>query len=128
KNNAWIFDRIDRLIKQYNENYKFDIYENVNTAQLTRYGIEEKYDWHMDLGKDRSSTRKLTVVVELSLPNSYEGGNIEIFYNEGDNTHSRISCGDVIIFPSFVMHRAAEIKSGERWSLVFWCHGPEPFR
>ena len=56
-----------------------------------------------------------------------KGGGLEIFY--GDGIHpvpARI--GDVIAFPSFIMHRALTVEDGERWSLVSWILGDDPLK
>jgi len=124
----WVFDRVTNLVMVYNKKYNFEMSYDQQSAQLTRYRNGQKYDWHMDLGPLKSSTRKISAVVELSPAGSYQGGNVEIFYNERDNSHSRLQTGDVLLFPSFVMHRAAEVETGERWSLVFWYKGSAPFR
>ena len=58
----------------------------------------------------------------------YEGGGIEVFYGEGAANRVGLSCGDVLIFPSFIMHRALPVRHGTRWTLVSWLTGPEPLK
>ena len=36
--------------------------------------------------------------------------------------------GDVLIFPSFIMHRALPVRSGTRWTLVSWLTGPQSLK
>ena len=85
-------------------------------------------DWHMDIGQGMVNRRKLATTVQLSDPNDYEGGDFQIWYggSEGFITLPREK-GDILIFPSFYLHRVTPITKGERRALVFWTGG-EPFR
>ncbi len=124
----WLFDRLWQLGKHFNEDYGFEIAADMGMAQLTRYSPGQQYDWHMDLGPKEASLRKISMVVQLSSQEDISGGGTEIFYGDAlDNqVHARI--GDVVVFPSFVMHRASVVNSGVRWSLVVWLMGLQPFR
>jgi PKHD-type hydroxylase len=124
----WIFTRLRDLVYIYNSNYGFDLEEDIGQAQLTRYRPGQHYDWHMDLGSGRPSLRKITAVVELTDRHSMKGGGIEIFYGQSGVNKIDLGIGDVVIFPSFIMHRASMVDSGTRWSLVLWLNGTRPFR
>jgi predicted 2-oxoglutarate/Fe(II)-dependent dioxygenase YbiX len=100
--------------------------DNIGQAQLTRYRSGQHYDWHMDLGPGQLSLRKITVVVELVPRDLVEGGGLEIFYGDLLENKVDLDAGDIVVFPSFVMHRAAMVMSGTRWSLVLWLNGTRP--
>jgi predicted 2-oxoglutarate/Fe(II)-dependent dioxygenase YbiX len=68
------------------------------------------------------------VVVELTPRTEHEGGGIEVFYGDGADNNVYLDIGDLVIFPSFVMHRARTVRSGIRWSLVQWVNGKSPLR
>jgi hypothetical protein len=91
-------------------------------AQISRYRVGGQYDWHMDLGAGPMSLRKVSVVLELQ--SAFSGGGLEVF------TIGNLSLqpGDVAVFPSFIMHRALPVASGERWSAAMWLLGDEPLR
>lgn len=91
-------------------------------AQISRYTEGGRYDWHMDLGPGQMSLRKATVVVELK--SADEGGGLEVFAIGDLN----LRVGDAAVFPSFIMHRAKPVISGERWSAAAWLLGNEPLR
>ena len=95
--------------------------------QLLRYDKGDHYDWHIDHDR-QSSSRKLTCIVQLSDPDSYKGGEIQVFppLVQASRFDWR-ACGTLIIFPVYVPHRVVNIQSGTRHALVFWVHGP-PFR
>jgi len=128
QNTNWIFDRLWDLVYTYNSNYGFDLVRDTGQAQLTRYRPGQHYEWHMDLGSGEPSFRKITAVVELTARNSMKGGGIEIFYGQSGGNKLDLDIGDVVIFPSFIMHRASMADSAIRWSLVLWLNGARPFR
>ena len=85
-------------------------------------------DWHMDIGQGGVNRRKLATTVQLSAPDEYEGGDFQVWYGGSDGfiTLPREK-GDVLIFPTFYLHRVTPITKGERRALVYWTGG-EPFR
>jgi PKHD-type hydroxylase len=95
----------------------------MGALQLTRYQPRQHFNWHMDLGPGPMSRRKISLVAELG--GKYTGGGIEVFY--GGANRVPLARGDVLLFPSFIMHRALPVTSGERWSLVAWLLGDTPF-
>jgi PKHD-type hydroxylase len=123
----WIFDRVWQVAMLYNARYEFALSAEMGQLQLTRYTKAQLYNWHMDLGEGEMSLRKISVVVELGAA-QYEGGGIEVFHGEGTGNRIDLARGDVLIFPSFIMHRALPVQSGTRWTLVSWLTGPEPLK
>jgi PKHD-type hydroxylase len=94
--------------------------------QLTRYRAEAlgHYGWHSDRGgTGLAQYRKLTVVVQLSVPESYEGGDLQLNVTGHAETMPRTR-GAAIAFPSYVLHRVTPVTFGARHSLVTWVHGP----
>ena len=85
-------------------------------------------DWHMDIGQGGVNRRKLATTVQLSGPDEYEGGDFQVWYG-GSNGFITLprEKGDVLIFPTFYLHRVTPITKGERRALVYWTGG-EPFR
>jgi PKHD-type hydroxylase len=124
----WMFERALAIAHEYNETYQFELCDELSAAQLTRYTEGQQYGWHMDLGSSQASLRKITIVVELTDIASHIGGGIEIFYGDDVNPKVKLNAGDALVFPSFVMHRASQVQSGVRWSLVLWVNGRHPFR
>ena len=92
---------------------------------FVRYTVGGHHQWHIDHDA-RSSTRKLTFIVQLSAEHSYTGGSIHIFPQVNFNAALR-KAGTLIIFPVYVPHRITPVTQGERLALVGWVHGP-PFR
>ena len=59
----------------------------------------------------------------MSKPDDYEGGNLEFLGTE-TQTEAFREQGVCIIFPSFLAHRVTKVKSGTRYAIVGWVHGP----
>jgi PKHD-type hydroxylase len=69
--------------------------------------------------------RKISVVILLSDPEEYDGGEFEICLNGNlDSIESmKPKAGDVIFFASWMPHRVAPVTRGTRKSLVAWVMG-----
>ena len=122
---GWVYSRLWRTVSQANRDYfGFEI-EGFDTAiQLIRYdgGGQDHYDWHMDLGRTHAK-RKISVVMQLSHEDDYEGGDLLLLHGRKPRRGSRTR-GDVTAFPSFVMHKVTPVTAGTRLSLVSWFIGP----
>lgn len=123
---SWIFDRIAGLAIGCNrERWKFQLSGFTEGLQLTHYEPGCHYDWHMDNGNHRFSTRKLSVVLQLSESDDYDGGNLEFIDCRNDSPQREI--GTLLLFPSYVAHRVTPVTRGERMSTVAWISG-DPYR
>ena len=78
----------------------------------------------MDFGGS-NSTRKISLSIQLTNENSYEGGDLEFMINRSTIKAPREK-GTAILFPYYITHRVTDVTKGKRNSLVFWFHGP-PF-
>lgn len=116
--------------KEANRNaFGFDI-DYLKEIQFTTYNASDngKYDWHHDTfwGNPSRYDRKISVVIQLSDPEDYEGGEFEFDTQyEQPNKVELMKKGTVIAFPSFIPHRVTELTSGVRKSLVGWIEGPK---
>jgi PKHD-type hydroxylase len=124
---SWIFDRVSALaVQANNERYAFDILGIDEPLQLAEYSKGDFFQWHMDFGPGESSCRKLSLTVQLSDPDTYEGGDLQFMINDKTVNAPR-ERGTVIIFPSFVLHRVTPVTRGKRRSIVGWISGT-PYR
>ena len=74
--------------------------------------------------KNSESIRKLSFVVQLSHPDDYEGGNLQLLDETGKLHIAPRRRGTVIFFDSRMRHRVLKIRKGHRKSLVGWVSGP----
>jgi len=120
----WIYDRIQGVARALNDRvYQFDISGFSEHLQYSVYHGTEggHYDWHVDHGPLRTR-RKLSISVQLSSGEDYDGGDLELLYGNSPTQLDRTR-GAFIIFPSFMLHRVTPVTRGTRWSLVAWIHG-----
>jgi len=75
----FIFDKFTEYAMIANKAmWNFDIWGYGDGLQYTKYyGDGGHYDWHVDLGPGISN-RKLSCVLQLSTPEEYEGGQLQI--------------------------------------------------
>jgi len=122
----WIYERLANLIIQNNENYfKFDL-TMIETLQFTYYNSTENgcYKPHIDPQTwPLPHNRKLSLVVQLSDPSEYEGGNL-LLHTSHNPINIQKEKGMVVCFPSYTLHEVTPVTKGERYSLVAWVHGP----
>lgn len=125
--NNWIYNKLAGLaINCNNERYWFDLLGFHQELQLTRYSEGDFFDWHLDFGAGEISARKLSMTIQLSDADAYEGGDLQFMINNKIENAPREK-GTIIIFPSFIMHRVTPITKGTRQSIVGWVSGP-PYR
>jgi predicted 2-oxoglutarate/Fe(II)-dependent dioxygenase YbiX len=120
----WLYDRVWAVAQECNRRFFcVDIAGVEANVQLARYDSSEQgfYDWHTDFAGYRP-LRKLSVSIQLSRPDEYDGGDLELQHLPQPTKLDK-SRGSFIIFPSFTLHRVAPVTRGTRWSLVAWILG-----
>lgn len=121
-----VMRRIVDVVADVNRNvFDFSLSEFAEDAQIACYAGDQRghYDWHSDVGaSDIARRRKLTMVIQLSEPDQYEGGLLQL-NPAGHVFDAPMERGTAIFFPSFVLHRVAPTTAGLRYSLTQWVHG-----
>jgi len=108
-------------------NFKYDLHGfDDNKIQYTHYDVGDFYNWHTDdmIVGESNEQRKLSIVVQLSDPEDYEGGNLELLAQNNKRYVAPRSKGTVILFDSRTQHRVTKVRSGYRRSIVGWAVGP----
>ncbi len=122
--NRWIYQRALDVARQANEQlFKLEILGFTERFQIITYRPGDHIDWHIDIGPRGQSLRKISMVIQLSDPATYEGGDFEFFafYKAERMPRER---GSVLVFPSYLLHRVSPVTAGERKSVVCWVGGP----
>lgn len=120
----WLYDRVWAAAQECNRLFfNVDISAVEGNLQLARYDSSDQgfYDWHTDFAGFRP-LRKISVSVQLSRDEDYEGGDLELLFANQAEPMERTR-GAFIAFPSFVLHRVTPVTRGTRWSLVAWILG-----
>jgi len=126
----WVFQRLCSAVNSVNKQiYEYDL-RAIESIQYTTYDFSYKgfYGKHTDTRVVSDPygifSRKLSLSIQLSDPNDYEGGEVLLHLGGEPHIASKLR-GSVTFFPSFVLHEVTPITKGRRDSLVLWCVGPE---
>ena len=147
--NHWVGGFLWHYIQRANrENFLYDLRcIDGESIQYTSYETGQFYGWHNDAGlagqykpvavgnrveglgqdfvnENIEQVRKLSFVLQLSDPDDYEGGNLQLLDEAGKSYFAPRKRGTVILFDSRTQHRVLKVTSGRRKSLVGWTVGP----
>ena len=124
---SWIYRKLTDVVVSLNDQFfKFDLHGFNEGLQFTEYVAPcGKYDLHIDRAHN-SVIRKLSIVVQLSDPENYEGGDFVIKMSSSDTPLNK-NRGTLLAFPSYQLHGVTPITKGTRYSLVGWITG-KPFK
>lgn len=126
----YLFDELWKLALQANRDWFNFHFTHLEFLQVAKYQAENRgeYRRHQDvfwLGSGERH-RKLSCIVQLSDPTSYEGGDFELYdCGQAPNRQDLRQQGTVIFFPSFIYHAALPVTQGVRYSLAAWFEGPK---
>lgn len=130
------------VLRANRENFLYDIAGFDGEAlQYTSYEKGEYYNWHNDASIEVSykptenkqenfvitnseQIRKLSFILQLSDPDDYEGGEVQLMNGDGKSYFVPKTRGTVIVFDSRTQHRVKKVISGHRKSLIGWVVGP----
>lgn len=125
----WLYKKIGAMAQRANEvMWNFSLVGMAESFQFGEYDADQKghYDWHVDVGTGDLSRRKISIVVQLTDPEEYEGGELDLLVARQPYRIPK-GKGNVCLFPSYILHRVSPVTKGKRHSLVLWVSG-EPFR
>ena len=145
----WVGGLIWHYIQRANrENFLYDLRcIDGESMQYTRYGEGQFYGWHNDAGlatqykpmtvgnhgegraqdfmnENLELVRKLSFAMQLSDPDDYEGGNVQLMDEAGNAYVVPRQRGCITLFDSRTQHRVLKVTKGVRKSLVGWTVGP----
>ena len=145
--NQKLYDAVNMANQDCRWNHTWEFMESpqypVYNEQPERKG--DFYTWHTDAGPipyDDGLHRKLSMTVQLSNQDDYEGGHFQWLephkqFDRMDGTNPQVnmqdaiqtlsfsakSIGSVVVFPSFLYHQVTPVLRGQRKSLVCWFTG-----
>jgi len=121
----WVFRRVTDITLNLNERFfKFDLFGLNEGFQFTNYKAPSgKYGKHVDRCMN-ISVRKLSISIQLTNPEEYEGGELYLYQDDKGNLMDKTQ-GTLILFPSYVLHEVMPVTKGERNSLVTWVTGKQ---
>jgi predicted 2-oxoglutarate/Fe(II)-dependent dioxygenase YbiX len=123
----WVYRRVTDAVMSLNNRYfNFDLFGFTEGFQFTRYDAPSGfYGMHIDKLLN-GLTRKLSLTIQLSDPESYEGGELALQFSKEPDIMPKEQ-GKMVVFPSYVLHEVKPVTQGTRYSLVAWISG-KPFK
>jgi len=125
-NMQWAYQKVTDVITSLNNQFfKFELFGFAEGFQFTKYEAPSGfYGAHIDKWLN-GPVRKLSLTIQLSDPDDYEGG--ELVLNTGEKIIMDKEQGKLVCFPSYVLHEVRPVTKGTRYSLVAWITGT-PFK
>lgn len=122
---SWIYERISSIVHRANSGMSWNFsLSGIELIQFSQYKAEYlgAFKDHLDiLDTKQNHVRKISVCVQLSPPDQYEGGELCLF-NLDPVPKTR---GFAAVFTSFLPHSVKPVLRGTRYSLVAWASGPK---
>ena len=120
----WVFRKLTDAVVEINKTYfGFTLAGFFEPIQFTIYKDKgDHYEKHCDRTFE-TNCRKLSLVMHLSDPSDYEGGEL-VLHCGGEPVVMNNEKGMISFFPSWVLHEVKPITKGTRYTLVAWVHGP----
>ena len=122
----WINQIFEAYAREANKHFGMEL-SYLPELQFTEYkDIGYKYGWHHDIdwGNQTGTHRKISLVLQLSDPEDYEGGDFKFRHIQNPDSESVKKRGTMVAFLSYQEHCVEEITDGSRTRLVGWYRGP----
>lgn len=105
----------------FSQLYTFSSQRNSSVNLMNELSEEYQKDF---LRENVEVVRKLSFTLQLSDPDDYEGGEVQMIGDNGGLYTIPKERGTLVAFDSRTMHRVRKVKKGVRRSIVGWCVGP----
>lgn len=116
-----------------NLKWNFDL-TGPSPSQFAIYQPGCFYNWHSDCPdiplRGQNQTRKITCILNISAPGSYQGGEFKIRLSTDSAEPKEYSIpeideeGSIVVFPSMISHKVSNVTSGQRTTVTTWLLGP----
>lgn len=93
----------------------------LTSGQVLYYATGSSKAWHCDGALDPNH-RWLGLIIALSAPDSYDGGELQI---GRDGEPRKLDRGETLVIPGHVPHQVLPVTAGERWSLTAFAASAE---
>lgn len=122
---GWIYDRMRPIAEAVNRatfGFTLSGFETFCYLRYDRPG--DHFGWHVDSGIETPHPRKLSLILQLSDPSEYDGGELQLMTSCASLRVAPKTRGLVTAFASFRMHRITPVTRGVRRSLLIFAVGP----
>ena len=121
----FVAEIVSSFTQTVNDKYwNFNIKGFAEPLQFLTYKKGGKYDSHMDINwenlNSKRPNRKITTIIQLTDDDKYYGGDLKIDVDNKNDFFIPRKKGDIVCFPSFLLHKVFPVKKGVRHSIVSW--------
>lgn len=113
---AWVFERILFVMSEAEKVMHTGGVKLAGMASYLTYSSKDHFEWHTDA----TFGRRITLTVQLTPHEDYEGGCLLLMLDGGRTIRASRDIGMASIFRGERLHRITPIKRGKRQSLVQW--------
>ncbi len=117
-----IYDIISRNVRMINDGMWRYNYGGYGVFQYSEYTEGDHFNWHIDQIAVKGESRKISFSLGISDESEYEGGDLA-FKAAEEEDYYKIGRGDIIAFPSWMLHKVTPVTKGKRRVLVGWGEG-----
>ena len=117
-----IYDIISRNVRMINDGMWRYNYGGYGVFQYSEYTEGDHFNWHIDQIEIKGESRKVSFSIGISDGSEYEGGDLG-FKAAEEEDYYKIGRGDIIAFPSWMLHKVTPVTKGKRRVLVGWGEG-----
>lgn len=118
---AEVIKKIENTLLRNNSFNSFTFVRKLIGLRIANYKDGGNYGWHVDLSTMQGYRTDLSFTLFLTDPNSYEGGELQADYGLfGGVKKIKGQVGDLVIYPTGVVHRVTPVTSGDRIVVVGW--------
>lgn len=125
-----ITKQVAQLVKRINNEYlNINVSTYCHENHFLKYPETGNFKKHKDVIYSKGVVdhieeplRKISAICLLSHTDTFEGGKFAVYEGE-KRTSFNFSQGDVVLFPSYIMHQVDPVTSGVRYSTVHWSCG-----
>lgn len=121
----WLYRKLETIARDVNDTFWRLDFTHMDNVEVLRYQPGGHYRPHVDWTQGLT-TRKLSIVVMLSDPADYEGGEL-LLHSRAEPYVAPRERGSIVLFPSWTLHGVQPVTAGERRVATCWVHGP-PYR
>lgn len=127
KDNPFV-NKVREVATFANENYfNINISKYCSENHFIQYDSGGKFETHSDIiwnedVKDfnKKPVRKISSITLLN--NTFTGGKLALWH-KGTRYSFEFNAGDIVFFPSYILHKVDPVEAGVRYSLVSWSYG-----
>ena len=95
---------------------------HVSAPIFSKYNVGDGYGRHLDdpvMGMERKFRTDLALTLFLNAPDQYEGGELLIETELGEQSF-KAEQGSAVIYPAGYMHQVTEVTKGTRLVMIIW--------